>query len=474
MWANWREKSLVEDLPSASAAGPNVILIVLDTLRADHASTYGYARQTTPNIDRLAESGTLFEHAVANSSWTLPSHASLFTGRLPPEHKAGWHAPLDGRFPTLAEAFAAHGYRTAAFAGNTAYVSPEWGLGRGFALFEVYGAHPASYLMFTALGPRIARVLLPKFGYFEIVGRKRAADVNREFVDWLSSVRDRPFFVFLNYFDVHDPYLTVGPYHTQFSKNVTRGDLINSQLQPNRFRRKPTLTHEEIQKEVNGYDGCLAYLDAQLGALVSELAAGGLDENTLIILTSDHGEAFGDHDLFGHGDSLYREALHVPLIFVWPGKIPAGKRIEHLAGLHQIPATIVQLLGWKENLFPGKSLLESPGEGDGSPVVDPVLAYVSQNEKGLPFYPSAHGDLYSLMTDQWHFILREDGHEELYAWRDDPREINNLAELAENRALVEKLKAQLIEQLGKEGKNLLSALHRRSAPPPADSTHSGN
>jgi arylsulfatase A-like enzyme len=443
-WDVWRERYLVSRLPPANKVAPNLLIMTLDTLRADHLSCYGYRRPTTPHLDRLAEGGVLFQHAIANSSWTLPAHASLFTGRLPHEHKADWWAPLDEKYPTLAEVLAAQGYLTAAFAANTSYVAPEWGLGRGFAHFEVYGSSLADDVVRTVYGRKLALNLLPRLGYFDIPGRKRASQVNREFLRWLDDVSGRPFFAFLNYLDVHDPYLTPAPHLRRFAEEVMRGDRINFQFQAYAFRRKPTLTAEEIQVEVNAYDECLAYLDTQLGALFSELARRGLAENTLMIITSDHGESFGNHDLFGHGNSLYLETLHVPLIFYWPGRIPSGMRIPQIVGLQQIPATLLEALGGAAvTSLPGRSLAGLWGGERGDQSDMAILSEVSSVRGGPPSYPTTGGALKSLVTEEWHFILAESGRAELYRWREDLQESHNLAETARGQLMVQAFSRQL-------------------------------
>ncbi|MCC7353649.1 MAG: sulfatase-like hydrolase/transferase [Anaerolineae bacterium] len=451
-WEGWRERSLLAGLPEAQAGAPNLLVIVLDTLRADHLSAYGYDRLTTPNLDRLAQGGVLFEYAVANTSWTLPSHASLFTGRFPHEHEADWGMPLNRKYPTLAEALARQGYRTAAFAANTSYVSPEWGLKRGFSRFEVYGDSLADDAMRTVYGRKAALTILPRLGYFDIPGRKNAERVNQEFLRWVDGRDGRPFFAFLNYNDVHDPYLTKEPFQTQFSNKVARGDVINFQFQANAFRRNLIVTPEEAQMETNGYDGTLAYLDHQLGALFAELARRGLDKSTLVVVTSDHGEAFGNHDLFGHGNSLYWETLHVPLIFSWPGKIPANVRVSPIVSLHQIPATIMDLFGSTASpAFPGKSLAKLwSGNADNGPR-EPVLAEVSRKGGGLPHYPAAAHSLRSLVTDEWHFILSDTGRAELYAWRADPKENHDLVDTPEGRIVVKKLLQQLADMMAAAG-----------------------
>ena len=451
-WENWRERSLIAGLPAPPRNKPNLLLIVLDTLRADHLSSYGYERSTTPNIDRLAARGVVFEYAFANSSWTLPSHASLLTGRLPFEHKADWWDPLDRTYPTLAEVLAQRGYRTAAFAANTSYVTPEWGLARGFSHFEAYGSSLADDVVRTVYGRKLALNILPHLGYFDIPGRKRAFQVNEEFFRWFDGADGRPFFVMLNYFDLHDPYLTVDSFQSKFSDADTRGDLVNFQFQPHTHRRKPSLTAKEIQVEIDSYDGCLAYLDAEIGRLFSELAKRGLDKNTLVIVTSDHGESFGNHDLFGHGNSLYLETLHVPLILSWPGKIPVGVRVPQIVSLHQIPSTVMELIGEDSTPFPGNSLVRFwPGAVDQTSIA-PILSEVSPGrfKAGPPNYPTVRGGgLKSLITNQWHFILSESGSAELYAWRQDRRELDNLAETPAGRVMVEGFKRHLDEIIKK-------------------------
>jgi arylsulfatase A-like enzyme len=452
-WESWRERDFVNSLPEARKHVPNVLIIVLDTARADHLSSYGYERRTTPNIDRLAGGGVLFEYTFANSSWTLPSHASLLTGRLPFEHKADWLDPMDTTYLTLPEVLAKRGYRTAAFSANTAFVTPEWGLARGFSRFEAYGSSLSDNIIRTVYGKKLALSILPRLGYFDIVGRKQASRVNDEFFGWLDEVDgERPFFALLNYFDVHDPYLTTDSYQSKFSAAVTRGNLINFQFQPHTHRRKAALTAHEVQMEIDSYDGCLAYLDSQVGLLFSELGRRGLDKNTLVIVTSDHGESFGNHDLFGHGNSLYLETLHVPLILFWPGKIPVGVRVPQIVSLHQIPSTVTELIGESSTSFPGNSLVRFWSGAADQGLMAPILSEVNPGrfKGGPPNYPTADGGgLKSLITKQWHLILSESGSAELYAWRQDRREVNNLAETFAGRAAVKGLKRQLDEIIKK-------------------------
>ena len=219
------------EITSNSSAGsqrPNVLLIVLDTLRADHLSSYRYLRTTTPKIDRLARDGVLFLNASATASWTLPSHASIMTGRYVFEHQA-CARPLDKRFPTLAEFLASNGYATAGFVANTFYCGTKTGINRGFATYEDYFSNIYDMAFRTFYGKTLLE-RLPFFGYYDIVGRKHAADVNRRFLVWIESHKNIPFFAFLNYLDVHDPYIAPSSYATRFSIHPNSGKMINSLL----------------------------------------------------------------------------------------------------------------------------------------------------------------------------------------------------------------------------------------------------
>ena len=435
--------------PVAQSKAPNVLLIVLDTLRADHLSSYGYARPTTPNLDRLAQQGVLFEEAYATASWTLPSHATLFTGRYPYEHRAGVK-PLDTRYPTLAEVLYVRGYATAGFSANTYYVTPATGLTRGFEHFEVYYHSVTDMVARTFYGDFLLD-RLPLLGYYDRPGRKRAAEVNREFLSWVKKKGDTPFFAFLNYFEVHDPYLASPPYQTRFTENPTRGNRINTVLYPHDFTGGKPFSPQEIQTEIDGYDASLVYLDAELGNLFDGLAALGILDNTVVIITSDHGEAFGTHGFFGHGNSMYRELLHVPLIIRFPAAVPIGLRVRDVVSLQALPATVMDLIGrGSEQPFSGRSWAtcwaqsrsDEPCAGDfafsdASPSTVPESKFGSRRRAGQS----------SVFTSAWHLILYAEGDAALYRVRDDPQELSNLADTPEGRQVVRELMTRMDERL---------------------------
>jgi arylsulfatase A-like enzyme len=421
-----RERIALASLPVAPAEPTNVLLIVLDTLRADHLSAYGYGRPTSPRLDSFAKQGVLFENAFSTTSWTLPSHASLFTGRYSREHRASWKNP-GGMFssgsPTLAEVLRSRGYRTAAFSANPFWVSRETGLGRGFIRFEDYCQSVADGLLRTAYGRAFHSAVLRRLGFEDIPARRRAQQINGSVLSWIRRDPRRPFFVFANYIDTHDPYLPPEPFASKFSPRPPRG-ILNTVMR----RFDPSLTAAERQAEIDAYDGAIAYLDHHLGRLLDELEGMGLADNTLVVITSDHGEAFGEHGLFLHSHSLYRELVHVPLLVRLPGWVPAGVRVSQPVTNAAVAATVVDLIGAGSNPFPGPSLalLWRPAD---DPVPEwPAPAMELERMPWKPQrYPVRHGSIESLVTPRWHFIRYEKWGPELYDWRADPEETRNLA-----------------------------------------------
>ncbi|MCC7354077.1 MAG: sulfatase, partial [Anaerolineae bacterium] len=351
-----QERLAVARLPQAPAGSPNILVIVVDTLRADHLSAYGYARLTSPNLDRLAGQGVLFENAFSTSSWTKPSHASLLTGRYPHEHRADAAWPLDGRYPTIGEALQTLGYRTGAFSANYDTFNQISGLGRGFQHFEDFFRSVPNMAVHTLYG-RVAEyyVLHRALGLEYRVDRSRAAGINRSVLRWLDQDRGKPFFAFLNYFDSHAPYIPPQPYRSKFSPVREPGGQINTDWGMDHIY--VPMTPEQLQGEVDAYDGGIAYVDAQIGQLLSALQERDLADKTLVVITSDHGESFGEHGLLEHNNSLYREVIHVPLIFWWPGHVPAGTRLDQIVTNAALPATLLDLApGEEPTLFPGPSL----------------------------------------------------------------------------------------------------------------------
>jgi arylsulfatase A-like enzyme len=412
VWRLFEARSVTRNLAPAPTGAPNVLLIVLDTVRAKSLSLYGYDRRTTPRLEQLAKAGVVFERALSTSSWTLPAHATLFTGRYPNQLSADWLSPLDGTYPTLAEVLRSHGYVTAGFVANLLYCGFESGLARGFLHYDDY---PISLAM-VARSSLLARTIVEKvrtvIGIRHELVHKTAEQLNEEFLQWISRKREKPFFVFLNYFDAHHPYLPPKPFDKMFgSKRAWPEQSVQRQW-----------SQQEIQGERDAYDGALVYLDYQIGLLLDDLQKLGLLGNTLIIITSDHGELLGEHGLFYHGDSLFFELLWVPLLISFPSQMP-GERISAAVSLRDVPATILDLAGLQSEFrFPGHSLAaywkKKPATNHRT---SPVLSEVSKTIRRPAWLPASQGDMKSLVMNNIQYIKNGDGREELYDVANDPK-----------------------------------------------------
>jgi len=450
----WRvivERRALASIPAAPAGAPNVLLITLDTVRAESLSLYGYSRPTSPQLERLATAGVRFDNALTTAPWTLPSHASMLTGRFPHELSIGWTTPLDGKYPTLAEVLSERGYETAGFVANSTYCTYESGLSRGFAHYEDCPISFGEIVFSSSLGRSIANnhSIRRVVGYYDILGRKTAEELNRDFFDWLSSRKvQRPFFAFLNYFDAHEPYLPPQPFYDEFrSSNEPRKNwLIRHSLRDGERSNKREMSAEEIKIENDAYDASISYIDHHLGLLIDTLSDRGLLGNTLVIITADHGELFGEHGLFTHGNSLYIQSLHVPLLISFPPRVPAGRIVAEPVSLAELPATIVDLLKIDgECPFPGKSLAHCwnhPPE-EGITGAAPLLSELIRAADLPASYPASIGDMKSLVFDRYHYIRNGDGGEELYDLVSDTAELDDLTKSNQGRLLLDRLRQSL-------------------------------
>jgi arylsulfatase A-like enzyme len=432
------ERNATRALPSAAPAAPNVLVLLVDTLRSDHVSSYGYARQTTPNIDRLAKEGTLFEQAFAASSYTLPSHESLLTGLYPREHGVEWnnsHKPRSGAYPTLPETLLARGYRTAAFSGNTNYFTREHGFGRGFLHFEDFFHSVTDSVARTAYGRILTTKVLWRFGYRDILGRKRAEDSNRALLRWVEGDQTHPFFAFVNYMDTHDPYLPPPGFGHKFSTERPQG-LVQQNL-----HIAHELSPQQLQSEIDAYDDTIAYVDERIGDLVATLQRRSADRPLLVVVTSDHGEEFYEHKGFLHGAHLYREVLQVPLIFWQPGKIPAGVRVAQPVSNTALPATVLEAVGGSDQRYPGLPL-----QSLWNRTVDPAqwpspLAGLKHRPWAPANEPIRRGSMESIVSGSQHYIEQDGAAAQLFDMATDRSEHNNLA--AQNPEAATALAAQL-------------------------------
>lgn len=458
--AEWRQRS---HLPPPTGS-PNVLLVVLDSVAASHLGLHGYERPSSPTMDEISQKSLRFDSAQATSSWTLLSHAGMFTGRPPHELSAGWLTPLDGSYPTLAEFLESRGYATAGFVANTAYCARDSGLARGFATYHDYvfpqltmfrmaalvqrtvgGLQSVDQFLtdwfdFDRLEPVAERIWLLFNGY-----RKEAALINRQFLDWQSqrSQPNRPFFAFLNYFDAHWPYelrhkglhrFGIAPRDSRESKLIRGWSSLE----------KTDLLPEDLSFARDAYDDCVADLDEQIGCLIDELARRDILDNTWVIITADHGESFGEHaGIFCHGTSLYQTELRVPLMIL----PPAAKRIapgiiKQSVSLGNLAATITDIAGNDQSTpFPGESLARywstsNPTRrppASGNPVnSDRALAEVVPKDPMLESGPRKRVELAwpiaAIVEEGWSYIRRDtDEREQLFHIHDDANELHNLA-----------------------------------------------
>ena len=343
---------------------PNVILIGVDTLRADRLSSYGYGGSQTPAIDALAAGGVRYAEMTAQASWTKPSFGTIFTSLYPSSHTAtGKPHRLPQAVTTLAEVLAARGYHTGGFADNPS-ISPAFGFDQGFADY-VYldpdylfgGSEAASQL---ALYQSLRR-LWAMLGGNQIYPQnfyQEAATVNEHALEWLAANKGTRFFLFLHYMDPHDPYFE----HPYNGRGYARASAQNPDpgLAP---------TFSEL------YDGEVRYLDEHLGALFDWLRAEGLYDGALIVLTGDHGEEFQEHGGWWHGQTLYQEQIGVPLIVKYPGGAGAGRVVSDLARSLDIAPTILDVAGIPApEAMMGRSLW-----GDSDP---PEYAFAEEDHEG--------------------------------------------------------------------------------------------
>lgn len=443
-----RERRALASLAPARPGAPNVLLIILDTVRSLDLSLYGYERPTSPAISRLATTGVTFDEAVSVAPWTVLSHATIFTGELLDGHHADWFSRLDPTVPTLAAIFRRQGYRTGGFSANETHAGWEFGFARDFIHFEDHDISLPEVLDATTLGKftsdhvRTRRLL----DFWDLVGRTNADDINEKTLNWLDRSGDRPFFLFLNYFDAHTPRMPPEPFAGQFGASRPKASL-RSRV------RGFVFPAPKPHKSKNAYDASIAYIDDRVGQLLDSLRQKGLLDNTLVIVTSDHGELLGEHGLEGHANSLYFPNLHVPLVLSMPGTIPANRRIEVPVTLRDLAATILDLSGVHVSPgVPGVTLTRYWHDMP-SATPTPILSEIT----GLPNLgkkvPVGRGDMVSLVRDSLHYIRNGDGVEELYNIRRDPTESAALGaefnnELAGMRRVVDSVYVPRHKQAG--------------------------
>jgi choline-sulfatase len=380
----------------APAQRPNLLLVTIDTLRADHCSAYGYGLRTTPTLERLAREGARVDEAYAPSATTAPSHASILTSLYPLEHGVVRNGMvLAPERVTLAELLRAAGYQTAGFV-SSFVLKKRFGYAQGFDTFQSH---------FPAGG---AKVKTDWWEGLEVTtGFDRRADATTDLVlAWLRQRdRSRPFFLWVHYFDPHYPYLPPPPYDHEFPQQ-------NSQIA--------------------AYDGEIAFADAQLARLLGGLDADHGAAGTLVAVTADHGEGLMQHGYMHHGLYLYEEAVRVPLLVSWPGHVPPGRRIPGPVELVDVAPTLLRLLGMDvPRAFRGVSLAEGLLGEDKGPGFDPRrMVFMQRREYGMHLVDGIRvdGEKFAVRAGRFKYIEAEqEGTRELFDLRADPKEATNLA-----------------------------------------------
>jgi len=388
------------------------VLIVIDTLRADRLGCYGYERPTTPNLDALARRGIRFANVSSTSSWTVPAHASLFTGLYPIRHGATQERPfLDAGPATLAEILRSHGYATAAASANP-QVGPLRGLERGFDSFaETW---------------RPARGILREHPNHSAVKR---------FLDSLEP--DRPFFLFVNYMEPHAPYAPLEPFRSRFRTAPEAGPPLEDRLRvADHYLGSGRTGARELAALSDLYDGAVAAADALVGQLVALLEAEGRLADTLLVIASDHGENLGDHGHVRHVFNLYASVVRVPLIVVLPGDVRAGEVRPEAASLVDVFATILARVGVSPpDPQAGRDLLAGTGETAGRAVFAEYYHPDQALELFGPDVLETHGEklapylrrLRSVEWDGLRLIWSSKGDPKLYDLDKDRGELRDLA-----------------------------------------------
>lgn len=404
------------DRPEAPAPGPDILLVTIDTLRADHLGCYGYFRETSPNIDALAAESLLFERAYAPQATTLPSHTTLFTGVYPHEHgvlaniKHGGalFVPAPG-LRTLAQGLAERGYRTAGIV-SAAAVSRASGIAAGFEHFRQPEGHS-----------------------------RTAGETMEEVLPWLETLgEDETFFLWVHFWDPHKPYGAPEGHRHIFPRDEALFEMLDARgieravlEEGGRWRRLPGV--------INRYDEEILYADGQVGRLLAALRERGRYEETLIVLAGDHGEGLGQHGERGHG-CVHEEQLHVPLLVRIPGRAP--ERLE-------TPLSLADLLPTLLGQLPGLELDELAAQSSGRDRLHPDEEEPSLMAQRTPREgPGLHPFAYVLIRSDWKLYHEPGGAERLFDLRNDPLETTDRA--AGHPEIVREMREELTGRLRRQ------------------------
>ena len=387
-------------------AHPNVLLVSIDTLRSDHLGAYGYERDTSPSMDRLAREGVLFESAISASSWTLPSHTTLLTGMPPEAHGVDTSRKrLVDEAVTLAETFRGAGYTTAAFVSGP-YLRALYGHDQGFETYDESTVWPKRDVHTKPTSPQLERLVV-------------------EWLEaWQGSSNPRPFFVFLHMWDPHYDFMPPPPYDTLFDPDY-QGELGGAIFDTDQVR--PDMEPRDLEHLIALYDGEIRFTDDHLGRILAELERVGVSEDTIVIVTSDHGEEFFEHGQKGHSKGLYEEVVRIPWIIRYPRRVAPGQRFSQQVRLMDVGPTILGLAGVEGDFGTGSQAAFR--ERDLSPWLLGLESPASFPRLTAFLHEAAFVRRHAIRTPQHKLIdvRRQKGRSvEVYDLRVDPGERNNL------------------------------------------------
>ncbi len=401
----------------------NAVLISIDTLRADHLGCYGYERDTSPRIDALARQGVVFKNAISSTSWTIPAHMAIFTSQYDAVHGVLSHEHcLDHKRVTMAEIFKEAGFLTAGFYTAT-FMHPTLGFDQGFdqyincssvaPLLDSFLERNAPEGLVSLSVPE-RKELVKKVRHEWSLWKDAKRDVTsptitEKVIEWLSGHHEERFFLFLHFWDPHYDYIPPPPYDTMFDPDYEgpiKGDVHRNPL------LRPDMPKRDLEHLVALYDGEIRWTDMHIGKIMDALQDLGKLDETLVVITSDHGEEFFEHGSESHGKTLYEEVVRVPLIVRLPGTVPEGKVVQSQVRNIDILPTMCELFGLrKSDEAMGKSLAPLM-KGDDA---DPLTSYSLLVRNDI--------FIMALRTNQWKFI-RDRGEEryECYDLEKDPME----------------------------------------------------
>ena len=435
---------------------PNVLILVMDTARAQSLSCYGYERATSPNLDALTADSVLYERAIAPGCWSLPSQLSLLTGLFPSKHGAHeLHLSYPHHYPTLPEVLREAGYATLGISPNS-WMSDEFGATYGFdtylKLWQYWPTLPATAESRSRPWIRWAHHFNRYYTRYAFPNRNRARHVNQALYKLLDKVRE-PFFGYVIYWDTHLPYYAHGEHATRWlppgvdlqqAQQVERNHLAyhTGQL---------SMTETDFDILRGCYDGALSSIDEEIGRLLDWLETRGVLDRTLLIITSDHGENIGDHRLMSHAYSLHDTLIHVPLLIRYPACFPRGERVASHVQLTDVFPTLLDALGLEapevRAELQGVSLLQDQTDAADrwayAEMLAPHPSIPALNRRaGLPEdtpQPQYDRSLRCIRTHDSKLIWSSDGQHILYDLRQDPSETVNLyAEQPDTAAMLEK------------------------------------